>query len=307
MSDTPIAMTFSEYGPPDVLQPTAAPLREPGPGQVRVAVRAAGVQPFDCVVRRGDLAAWMPLSLPAVLGNELAGIVDAAGPGVTHLAVGDQVLGFEQLACYAESVVLDADHLVGKPAAMPWVEAGGLSASGQTADTALDVLQVGPGDVLLVHAAAGGVGSFAVQLAVARGATVIGTASERNHEYLTELGALALTYGPGLEQRVRELAPQGVTAALDGIGGDALEVSTRLVDDRSRIGTVTDRAGAARLGVALVSTQRHADRLARLVAQYESGLLRVPVSATFALRDVAQAHRHVETGHARGKIVLTVA
>lgn len=305
MSDTPIAMTFSEYGPPDV-QPTAAPLREPGPGQVRVAVRAAGVQPFDCVVRRGDLAAWMPLSLPAVLGNELAGIVDAVGPGVTHLAVGDQVLGFEQLACYAESVVLDADHLVGKPAAMPWPEAGGLSASGQTADTALDVLRVGPGDVLLVHAAAGGVGSFAVQLAVARGATVIGTASERNHEYLTELGALALTYGPGLEQRVRELAPQGVTAALDGIGGDALEVSTRLVDDRSRIGTVTDRAGAARLGVALVSTQRHADRLARLVAQYESGLLRVPVSATFALRDVAQAHRHVETGHARGKIVLTV-
>lgn len=302
-----IAMGFWQYGPPEVLTPVEIGDEEPGPGQVRVRVRAAGVQPFDCAVRPGDLAQWMPMRFPIRLGNELAGVIDGVGDGVSSLAPGARVLGFEELACYAETVVLDAEHLVPKPAAMPWAEAAVLSASGQTADTALDELGVGPGDVVLLHAAAGGVGSFAVQLAVARGATVIGTASVANHDYLTGLGATPVAYGPGLEDRVRQLAPGGVSAVLDSIGGDALDVSVRLVADRARVVTIVDRAGADRLGVRAIGTDRSRARLAGLVRRYMEGELKIPIWRSFPLQDASLAHRTVETGHVRGKVVLTVA
>ena len=300
-----IAMEFAAYGPPEVLQPVEVGTGEPGPGQVRVRMKAAGVQPFDCRVRNGDLAQYMPLTLPSRVGGELAGVVDAVGDGVTSAAVGDEVIGFAHLRCSAEAVVLDATDLVAKPAAMPWDEAGGLSASGQTASTVLDRLGVGPGDTLLVHAAAGGVGSMAVQLAVARGARVVGTAGERNHDYLRSLGATPVTYGPGLADRVAGAAPDGVTAVLDGIGGEALDVSTQLVADRSRIATIADPARAGRLGVAYVQSDRSAARLADLVHLYEKGRLRVFVSHTFPLLDLPAAHREVETGHVRGKVVVT--
>jgi enoyl reductase len=247
----------------------------------------------------------MPLALPSRIGNEFAGVVDEVGDGVTAFAVGDAVLGFEEMACCADQVVLDVDHVVAKPAAMPWAEAGVLSASGQTAHTAIEQLRVGADDTVLVHAAAGGVGSFAVQIARARGAKVIGTASARNHEYLDSLGAIPIAYGGGLEARVRAAAPAGVTAVLDCIGGEALDVSVRLVDDRQRIGTVTDRVNGQRLGVQVIGTDRSAARLADLVALHEMGKLRVSIYEQLSFAEAAQAHRTVETGHVRGKVVLS--
>lgn len=189
---------FAEYGPPEVLDVIDVPTPEPGEGEVRLHVHAAGVQPFDCATRRGDVQQWQPMTLPARLGNEVAGTVQAIGERVSDIQVGDELIAYLDLQGYASEVVVPAAHTVRKPSSMPWEEAGALSVSGQTAYTALDALGIGDGDRLLVHAAAGGVGSFAVQLAVIRGATVIGTASERNHDYLRSIGAIPVTYGPGL-------------------------------------------------------------------------------------------------------------
>ena len=300
-----IAIAFSRYGPPEVLEPLDVGDEHPAAGQVRVQVRAAGVQPFDCASRRGALAQWMPVTFPCRLGNELAGVIDEVADDVASWSVGDEVLGFEQMACYAETVIVGADQLVAKPPAMPWEEAGVLPASGQTAHSALEQLGVEQGDTVLVHAAAGGVGSFAVQIARATGATVIGTARASNHEYLAGLGAIPVSYGSGLEARVHTLAPDGVTAVLDCIGGNALDVSTHLVADRSRIGTIADRAGAARLDIRSLGTQRSAARLTELVRLYQTKALAAPIWTSFPLHNAAEAHRQVENGHVRGKVVLT--
>jgi enoyl reductase len=300
-----IVVVFDEYGPPEVLHPVEVPDPWPGPGEVRIRVRAAGVQPFDAATRNGDFAAYNPLPLPSGLGNEVAGVIDAVGDGVTAAAVGDEVIAFLTLRGYADTVVVPADALGRKPAGMPWTEAGVLSASGQTASTALQALHLRAGETLLVHAAAGGVGSFAVQLARAAGVTVIGTASARNHDYLRSLGAVPVAYGPGLLDRVRALGR--VDAVLDAIGGEALDVSVQLVARRDRIVTIADWTAEARLGVRRIGTDRSAARLAALITQYADGALTVPVSHAFPLEKAADAHREIETGHARGKIALVSA
>ncbi len=246
------------------------------------------------------------MSFPARLGNEVAEIVDQTGPGVTGVAEGDVVIAFMTMEGYADTVIVPSDAVAAKPAAMPWQEAGVLSASGQTAYTALDELAVMPDDTVLVHAAAGGVGSYAVQIAHARGATVIGTASQPKHEYLRSLGAIAVSYGPGLAERVRAVAPSGVDAVLDGIGGDALDTSVELLGTTDRIVTIADWAGAARLGVRRIGTERSADKLTDLVRMYADELLKISVAKTFPLSRASQAHREVETGHVRGKVALTV-
>jgi NADPH:quinone reductase-like Zn-dependent oxidoreductase len=189
---------------------------------------------------------------------------------------------------------------------MPWEEAGVLTASGQTAHTALGTLGVGHGDTVLIHAAAGGVGSFAVQIARAWGARVIGTASERNHDYLRSLGAVPVVYGPGLVDRVKAAAPEGVSAALDAAGEEALRASVELVGDRSRIGTIVAFDRVEELGVRAIRSQRSKDRLAELVQLYEQGELKIHVSRTFSLSEAAEAHRIVESGHVRGKVVLRI-
>lgn len=238
-----IAVTFSSFGAPDVLEVVEVDTPRPGPGQVRVRVKAAGVQPFDARFRGGLFGEYVPAHFPQTVGNEFAGVVDEVGEGVNSFPEGSEVLGFVWQAGYAEHVVVGADQIVAKPAAMPWDEAGALSASGQTADTALEELAVGGDETVLIHAAAGGVGSFAVQLARERDASVVGTASERNHDYLRSLGAIPVAYGEGLVDRVRAKAPQGVDAALDAHGGDeAIQASVELVADRDRIGTLP-RAG----------------------------------------------------------------
>ncbi|RKT17812.1 enoyl reductase [Streptomyces sp. 1114.5] len=300
------AVTVTRSGGPEVLRVTEVPDPEPGPGEVRVRVYAAGVQPVDLAIREGFRPPGVVVEPPFVLGNEFAGVVDRLGPDSGGWAVGDEVLGFRVLDGHAELVTVDAARLVAKPAGMPWELAGSLSASGQTAHMALTQLGVGPGDTVLVHGATGGVGTVAVQLARAWGATVIGTASERNHDYLRELGAIPVAYGDGLVERVRALAPQGVTAAFDAAGRGALEASVELVADRGRIGTVVDHAGAEQLGVRALRAQRTAERLAELVRLWESGGLRLEVAEALPIEKAAEAHRLVGTGHVRGKVVLTM-
>lgn len=266
---------------------------------------AAGVQPFDCAFRRGDLRGFMSATFPQVLGNDFAGVVDEVGEGVAGVQIGDEVLGYCTLAAHAELIVVDAGAVVARPPTMSWEVAGGLSASGQTALNALRDLGVSAGETLLVHAAAGGVGTVAVQLAREWGATVIGTASRRNHSWLESLGITPVTYGPGLVDRVRALAPQGVDVALDCIGGEAVPVSLELVSDRSRIGTIADYAAVEKYGVRRPGGDRSAENLTELVELHTAGRLEFPIHLAAPLEDAASAHTAVETGHVRGKVVLT--
>jgi enoyl reductase len=297
-------VVFDEYGGPDVLHVIDAPVPEPGPGEVRVAVRAAGVQPADAMLRSGRFSQWSAATFPQRLGNEFAGVVEALGDGVTEWAVGDEVIGWVQAKAYAQHVVAAQTDMATKPPELPWPEAGVLSASGQTAASVLDQLAVGPLDVVLIHAAAGGVGSYAVQLAAARGATVIGTASECNHDYLRELGAIPVAYGDGLVQRVRAVAPR-VDAALDGSGTvEALRASVELVKSRLRIATIAYQPAADELGVQRLGTSRSASLLRTLADLAAAGRLRIEIQARYPLHQADQAHRDIETRHVRGKVVL---
>ncbi|NUP46687.1 MAG: NADP-dependent oxidoreductase [Catenulispora sp.] len=299
------AVVFTEYGGPDVLHVAGIDVPEPAAGQVRVRIKAAGVQPVDALFRSGAAARWLPAAFPQQLGNEFAGVIESVGPAVAGSSLGDEVIGFQPNSCYAEAVTVPADHLAAKPAAMPWPEAGVLSASGQTASTALEDLGVGPGDTVLIHAAAGGVGTFAVQLAVAAGATVLGTASERNHPFLRDLGAIPVTYGEGLTERIRAAAPGGVDASLDAAGTpEAAAAALALVADPHRIGTTVPRAAMAEPRIRSLSTRRSAQRLAALVALYEAGSLKIFIDRTYRLHEAADAHRAIETGHVRGKIAI---
>lgn len=302
-----VAVGFHSYGGPDVLRIMEVADEDPGPGQVRVRVRAAGVNPVDCKLRSGFFAGKVDVRFPARLGNEFAGVVAQVGADVTDVSVGEEVLGFAAGQAYAQYVVVGADQVTRKPAALPVEVAGGLSAVGQTAHNALRELNVGSGETLLIHAAAGGVGTIATQLARDLGATVIGTASDRNHEYLRSLGALPVTYGPGLVDRVRQLAPSGVDAVLDLIGHDsAIEASLELTEDHARIGTLASEDAQDRYGVRRLRGARSAALLAELATEAANGALRLPIWRTFALADAAAAHREVGGGHVRGKVVLTV-
>ncbi|MFC4111221.1 NADP-dependent oxidoreductase [Nonomuraea zeae] len=301
------AAAFAEPGGPDVLKVMELPAPQAGPGEVRVRVRAAGVQPFDAAVRAG----WLPpylgeIGFPRIPGNEFAGVVDQVGAGVTGVAAGDEVLGFSRLFAYAEYIVVAGTDVVAKPAGVPWEVAGGLTAGVQTAELAIDGLGVADGETLLVHGAAGSVGTAAVQIARRRGATVIGTAREVNHDYLRDLGAVPVAYGDGLADRVRALAPGGVDAALDGAGGHALEVSIELVKGRGRIVTLVEHAKADGLGVQVVRGERTAERLGRYAALYAEGRFAFPIRRAYGLAEAADAHREIETGHGQGKIVLTI-
>ncbi|MFC4587894.1 NADP-dependent oxidoreductase [Sphaerisporangium corydalis] len=301
------AAALSAFGGPEVLRVMELETPQAGPGQVRVRVRTAGVQPFDAAVRAGWTPPGASGDLPRVPGNEFAGTVDQVGEGVAGPPAGTDVLGFSLMNAYAEYIVVGADQVTPKPAGVPWAVAGGLTAGVQTAELAVGGLGVGKGDTLLIHGAAGAVGSAAVQIAVALGATVIGTARPENHEHLRDLGAIPVAYGAGLAGRVRHLAPGGVDAALDGAGGEALEVSLELVEDRDRILTLVDHGRAAELGVRVTRGERTAERLGRYAAMIDAGEFRFPVRRTYPLERAADAHREIETGHGRGKIILTIA
>jgi NADPH:quinone reductase-like Zn-dependent oxidoreductase len=298
------AAVFDRFGPPDVLRVAELPDPEPGPGQVRVRVRAAGVQPFDVAVRRGWMAS-VPIAFPQTIGQEYSGVVDRLGTGVQGIEVGAAVLGSTMLNGNASLVAVPAENVVSKPAQLDFPTAAALVAAAQTASGALAELRVGAGDVLLVHAAAGSVGTVAVQLARLAGATVIGTASPANHDYLRQLGAIPVAYGVGLVDAVRAASVQPVTVALDAIGGAAVLQSVQLGIARDRIGTIVDDKAAAEHGTRVVRAGRSPARLAEVIALAARGVVRMPVRA-YPLAEVAEAHAAVESGHGRGKVVLIV-
>jgi NADPH2:quinone reductase len=299
------------YGGPEVLTLVDVDPGEPGPSQVLLEVRAAGVNPADWKSYTGAFGTD-PSRLPLRLGFEAAGVVVAVGPGHHGVRVGDEVLTPAHGA-YADHVLVRADDVLVKPPTLAWEAAGGLLLTGATAAHTLHATAVGAGDTVLVHGASGGVGSMVVQLAVDRGATVIGTARRSHHDVVAALGAVPVEYGPGLADRVRALAPDGVDAAVDTAGtAEALDVSVELVADRGRVATVAAFERGAELGVRVLGNGPGADpgtdvrAAARrtLVDLAGAGRVRVRVGATFALADVAAAHRAGMAGTVTGKIVL---
>ncbi|MET3545281.1 NADPH:quinone reductase-like Zn-dependent oxidoreductase [Paenibacillus favisporus] len=303
------AITFNRLGPPDVLQLTELPVPSAGPGTVRVRVQTAGVMPIDAKVRSGSVPYAQSHPFPIIPGNEFAGIIDEVGDGVSEFVRGDEVIGFTMFGGYAEYVVVSSDQLVRKPAAMPWETAGGFTGNGQGAHMALEEIRIQPGDTVLIHGAAGGLGTFAVQLALAWGAgRVIGTASEANHDHLRRLGAIPLGYGVGLAARVRAIAPAGVDAALHAGGADdlALQASVDLVQDLSRIVAMVPSVQAQTLGIRQLIGTRSKERLAELVRIYNEGKVDIHIRKVLPLDQAREAHREIESGHGRGKIVLSV-
>lgn len=304
------------YGGPEVLSVIDEAVPEPGPGQVRIAVRAAGVNPFDQKVYSGAFGTD-PGNLPLRLGLEAAGVVTAVGDQATGPAgpveVGDEVIAYRAPGAYAAELVVPASSVVPKPANLSWEQAGGLMLAGVTAEHALEAIGLRKGESVLIHGAAGGVGLMAVQLAVARGATVLGTASPAKHDLLRELGAVPVAYGPGLADRVRAAAPEGIQAAADLVGTDeAVDVSVELVADRSRIATIAGIVRGAQAGIKLLGGSPGADpgtdiraaaRL-QLTEAAEAGRLRVLIAGSYPLSEAAAAHREIMTGHTSGKIVL---
>jgi NADPH:quinone reductase-like Zn-dependent oxidoreductase len=301
------AAAIDAFGPAENLTVRDVPRPAAAPGEVLVRVRTAGVQLTDAAIRDGWTPPGMTVEFPQVLGNEFAGVIAEVGTGATGFSEGDEVAGYRVLGCYAEYVNVPAGQVVPKPAEVSWLTAGALSASGQTAHTALERLRVSEGETLLVHGAAGGVGTVAVQLAVARGARVVGTASPANHAHVRSLGAVPIEYGEGQLQRIRTAAPQGVDAAFDAAGHGNLRTAVELVEDRSRIGTIVDIALVKDLGCQWIGSDRSAVRLRELLDLCAKGSLTVTVRETFPLDEVWKAHLDVETGHGRGKIALVVS
>ena len=307
------AVVATGFGGTDQLRLVKVDPGAPGPGQVAVSVRAAGVNPADVKLREGLFGrdeSWLPLRL----GSEAAGVVAALGDGVSGLTVGDEVIAFRASGAYATDLVLDPNVLTPKPGNLSWEEAAGLMLTGATAVHTLTATSVGEGDTVLIHGGAGGVGQMAVQLAGLRGARVIATASPRNHDLLRSLGAEPVAYGEGLADRVRELAPDGIDAALDLVGTDeALSVSLELVPDRDRIATIANFSPAAdqvrKLGGgpgADPGTETRDAARAELAELAGSGRLKVRVDRAFPLAEVAAAHDYLMTGHPSGKVVLVV-
>ena len=295
--------SFSEFGGPDVLEIVDLPDPHAGPGQIRISVRAAGVNPSDWKKRRG----LMDQELPQTMGYEAAGIVDEIGASVADVAIGDRVFGFcTDGAAQAELAVLS--YWAPIPSSLDFATAAALPAAVETAARALNQLGVSTGKTVLINGASGSVGSAAVQLAVARGAHVIGTASPANHGHLRSLGAEPVTYGEGLVERVLTISPSGVDLALDVAGSGILPELIELTGGADNVVTVADFAGAQEHGVRFSrgDSGRALDAVADIGALIESGQFAIPVVQTFPLAEVATAHQASEYGQVRGKIVLLV-
>lgn len=309
------------FGGPDVLTVRDIDVPEPGRGEVVVRVRAAGVNPLDWKLYGGAFhevdddekdGAGLADDLPT-LGMDCAGVVSAVGEGVENVAVGDEVIVYPVTGAYSDAVVVPSSSLIPKPASLGWAEAGGLMLAGLTAAHALHAAGVRPGDTVLIHGGAGGVGLMAVQLARVQGAAVVATAAERNHDLLRELGATPVVYGEGLADRVRAEAPRGVDAAIDTVGTDeALDVSLELVSDPARIASITGTDRRRGTGIALLGygpgqdagTAYRLSMRTRLAELAGRGDVRVVVAQMFDLTEAARAHEVGRAGGSTGKLVL---
>jgi NADPH:quinone reductase len=310
------AVVATAFGGPEVLSVIETPVDPPGPDEVLISVRAAATNPLDYKLYSGNMGRD-PARLPMRLGFEVAGVVTEVADGVQGPAgpvrAGDEVIGYRVTGGYAAAVVAPASSVIPKPSTLSFEQASGLMLTGVTAVHALTLVRVSAGETVLVYGAAGGVGLMAVQVALAAGARVIGTASPGGHELLREFGVEPVVYGAGLEERVRTLAPGGVDAAVDTAGGDeALDTSLALVADHGRIVTLIASKRAFDSGIKVIGGAPGADpgteirdaarlELARLA---EEGKLRVVVAGAYPLAEAGAAHRALATGHAHGKIVL---
>jgi NADPH:quinone reductase-like Zn-dependent oxidoreductase len=302
----PKAVRYDSYGGVDVLNVVEVPRPVPGPGEVLVQVKAAGINPGEAKIRDGLLAEQWPSTFPSGQGSDLAGIVAETGPGVTSVAVGDEVIGYtDNRASQAEFVVVEAGHLTPKPAEMPWPVAGALFVAGATAYAAVRAVAPAKGDVLVVSGAAGGVGSIAVQLARRTGATVAGLASPVHHDWLAAHGVIPVSYGDGVADRIRQAAGK-VDAFIDTVGSGYVQLALDLGVAPDRIDTIADFAAVGRYGVKGDGNAAGASAavLAELAALIADGELEIPVAATFPLAEVRDAYRRLAQGHAQGKIVL---
>lgn len=304
------AVQYRRFGGPEVLEVVEREDPVPGEGQVRLAVRAAAVNPLDWKLRTGAMAGTPAPPEPQVPGYDVAGVVDAVGEGVTDLAVGDEVLG-KAPGAYAEKAVANAGSLVRKPEGLSWEVAASLPVVVSTAYRALDQLGLGEGDhtgtTLVVDGASGGVGVYAVQLAVARGATVVGTASAAHQDDVRALGATPVVYGEGLVERVRELAPRGVDLAFETAGKGALRDLVTLVGSPERAITIADYAGAQELGVVFTSGGDPADErrwLADALPRIVDGRFRTTAVVTYPLEEAGRAQDDNQHGRVSGKLVL---
>ncbi|MFJ9241587.1 NADP-dependent oxidoreductase [Streptomyces sp. NPDC101776] len=304
----PRAVTFSRYGGPEVLEVVEVPRPKAGPGEVLVRVVVAGVNPGEAGIRQGVFADMWPAVFPEGQGNDFAGWVAELGDGVTDFALGDEVIGYLPRRAQADYVVSPADVLAPKPADIGWEAAAPLSAVGVTAWAAVDAVASEEGDTVVVSGAAGGVGSLAVQLARLRGARVIGTAGPHNADFLRSLGVVPVEHGPGLADRLRAAAPDGIDAFVDTFGQGNVDIAIEMGVAPHRVNTLADGRAVARHGVRSraqedVFTPQLVVELAALVSQ---GLLTVPIGEVDPLEQVQEAYRQVQRRHTRGKIVLSL-
>lgn len=303
------AVRFDRYGDIEVLEVRDVEPPAPGAGEVLVEVRAAGINPGEAAIRNGLMRDIFPATFPSGQGSDLAGVVAETGPGVDGFAVGDEVLGFsEKRASHAEFIVVPAENLTAKPAAVSWEVAGALYVAGTSAYAAVRAVGLSQGDVVVVAGAAGGVGSIAVQLAADAGATVLGIAGPSNDEWLRGHGVIPVNYGDDLAERLGAAAPTGrVDAFLDFFGGGYVELAVdQLGVAPDRVDTIIDFAAAEQFKVRTAGNAdaANADVLAELAALVADGKLEVPIAEVFALDDVQKAFRSLEQRHTRGKIVL---
>jgi NADPH:quinone reductase-like Zn-dependent oxidoreductase len=301
------AVRFERYGDIDVLDVVEVPDPAPGEGEVLVRVKAAGINPGEASIRKGVYREQWPATFPSGQGSDLAGVVDRVGPGADRWQPGDEVIGFtHRRASQAELVVVDAEHLTPRPPQVPWDVAGALFVAGTTAWAAVRAVGVSEDDVIVISGAAGGVGTIAVALARNAGAQVIGLAGEPHHRWLRDRGAIPVTYGDGVAERIKAASGGRVDALIDTFGSGYVDLAIDLGVAPERIDTIVDFQSAARHGVKTEGNAAgaRAEVLAELAALIADGRLELPIARTYPLEQVRDAYRELEQRHTLGKIVL---
>jgi NADPH:quinone reductase-like Zn-dependent oxidoreductase len=304
------AMAYDRFGEDDVLSLRELPDPKVGPGEVRIRVRRAGVNPVDWKAMSGGLDALMAAVFPVVPGWDVAGVVEAVGIDVPEFSIGDEVVAYARKdvlhgGTFAELVTMSVRGVAPRPAALGWEEAGGLPLAGLTALQTLDRLAVTASDTVLIHGGAGGVGALAVQIAQARGARVVATASPANHEFLAELGATPVAYGEGVVQRVRAVAPDGVDVVADFVGG-VREVTMAVLAGHGRHASIAD-GSVLETGGSWFWVRPSADGLVELGRLADAGDLHVPIADVLPLEQLPAAFTRSRQGHVRGKLVIAIS
>jgi NADPH:quinone reductase-like Zn-dependent oxidoreductase len=304
----PKAVRYNEFGGIDVLRVEEVDRPVPGDGQLLVRVKAAGINISEAVIRTGAVAQIFPSTFPSGQGSDLAGVIEEAGAGAGGFSPGDEVIGFtNNRASQAELVLVEAGDLTRKPGKVSWEVAGGLFVAGTTAWGAVHAVQPTAGETVVISAAAGGVGSLAVQLARRTGATVIGLASGSNHQWLKSHGVIPVAYGDGVADRIGAAAPGGVDAFIDTHGDGYVELALALGVAAGRIDTIADFAAAAKYGVKTdggAEAGPGAKVLAELAGLIADGHLEVPIANVYPLAQVREAYTELERRHTHGKIIL---